>query len=155
MSLSKTAQIEADYRRVTKRYPWLIPVTWAAPRPLEDYNEIVAKARNHQLRRAYQQRRRRAVARAKAVVEASTRDLNKWPGHSPDLISKGVPKVATPELPRGWRSRELRGHRRAPSSFESIRKKETARRRSALRVSGWGPPSPPPRWWSGDGDDDL
>jgi hypothetical protein len=139
MPLSKASQLEKDYARVTKTRPWLIPVTWAAPRPLEEYSEDVAKARNARLKDAYRKRRDRAVARAKAVVEASTRDLNKGEWCKPDLVSRGVPKVVTEGLPRGWRSRELRGNRRAPSSSESLRKQETANRRAFLRVTrgGW------------------
>jgi hypothetical protein len=130
MSLSKTAQMEVDYRRVTKTRPWLIPVSWAAPRSPEDYNETVAKAHNRRLRRAYQQRRRRA--RSRAVQVAAQRH-----GTSSEY---GVPA-------KGWRSRELKGNRKAVSSSETLRRRSMNRahliadprwEREYDPVYGWG-----------------
>jgi hypothetical protein len=115
MSISKTDQIDKDCRYVTKRRPWLIPITWAAPGALEEYTEPAAQQRNARLK-AYRQRRRRAAARAQAVVEATTRQTT---GCCPMEYSYDTPKVANDELPCGWRSRELRGNRAAPGHTEA------------------------------------
>jgi hypothetical protein len=121
MTISKLSQLERDYTRVTKTRPWLIPATWQAPHVYEplpgtsgaDQLEAVeecSKLINARLRRAYQQRRRRA--RARAVQIAAQRH-----GTSSE---HGLPS-------RGWRSRELQGNRQAPSSTETLRRRSMNR----------------------------
>jgi len=102
MTVSKFDQLERDYARVTKTRPWLIPVTWSAPGPLKEYTPDDAKAHNTRLRRAYQQRKRRALALAIEVARCQL---------------AGLPP------PRAHRTRERRGNRSAPGSLETLRRR--------------------------------
>jgi hypothetical protein len=133
MTISKMDQIEKHYRWVTKHRPWLIPVTWRTPTFFASVED--AQRHNARLKDSYRQRMRRATTRAHAIVEATT-ELVGGP-FSPTPVSRGTPKVVTSDLPRGWRSRELRGNRRAVSSSESMRKLETSNQRARLRVTSW------------------
>jgi hypothetical protein len=111
MTVSKFDQLERDYARVTKTRPWLIPVTWSAPGPLKEDTPDAAKAHNTRLRRAYQQRKRRALALAMEVVRCQL---------------AGLPP------PRAHRTRERRGNRGAPGSLETLRRKMMQRARAMV-----------------------
>jgi hypothetical protein len=132
MTISKLDQIAKHYAYVTKHRPWLIPTTWATPAQPVDYTPEAAKSLNARLKDAYRHRMKRAQRRAHAVVEATTKQTS-----CGDEYSRGIPKTTTEGLPRGWRSRELRGNRSAPGSSESMRKQETSNQRARLRITPW------------------
>jgi hypothetical protein len=122
MTISKLSQLERDYARVTRTRPWLIPTRWQAPRVYEplpgtsvaDQLEAVedcAKLINTRLRRAYQQRKRRALALAMEVVRCQL---------------AGLPP------PRAHRTRERRGNRAAPGSLETLRRRMMQRARAMV-----------------------